>query len=101
MEEKKPKPKNYRRNFWLSILMTIASALAFSNVFFVNGASLPKIVLMYICTLAPSMIVWIIFLAMKKEGAHGWINGALVFTAVSTVVLGGCSVLYYSFPGSL
>lgn len=65
-------PKNaFKENFWISFVITIV------GLFFGVG-------------LFASIIVWIVYLCMKKEGANGWIAGWGTALGTLLLVFGGC-----------
>ena len=92
---KPPKPKNYRQNFWLSISITILSALVSGFLLAPNLSwySPSDWAVLVISPFAVSITIWIVSLVKKKEGANAWIAGPLTLLAVGAILFGGCLAL--------
>ena len=99
-----PKSNKFKINAWSSVSVTILSAIAITPLLFnslivyrFSSSSITNLIVTWVISLVgpvvPSAIIWIIFLVLKKEGAHGWIVGPLVLLAVGAAILGGCMVM--------
>ena len=100
------KPGSFKRNARLSVVITALGAALFvplligcfmessysRSSFFISNPIMAWVILL-ISPFLPSIIIWIVSLVKKKEGAHGWILGPLGAIAICVVILGGCSIM--------